>query len=146
MDALVLAHAAATLIMLGVIWIVQLVHYPLFARVGAETFSTYQAEHMTRITWIVFPAMTVELVTAVALLWWAPAGLPAWLVWTGLGLVALIWGSTGVLQVPLHRTLTDGFDAAAHQRLVATNWIRTAAWTARGGLVIWMLAALLNRS
>lgn len=145
MDALVLAHAAATFIMLGVILVVQVVHYPLFARVGSEPFPAYQAEHMTRITWIVFPAMTVELVAAVLLVWWRPPGLPAWLVWTGLGLVALIWGSTGLLQVPLHRTLTDGFDAAAHQRLVATNWIRTAAWSARAGLVLWMLTTLLDQ-
>jgi hypothetical protein len=31
MGPLLLAHAAATLFMVGVIWFVQLVHYPLFA-------------------------------------------------------------------------------------------------------------------
>jgi hypothetical protein len=31
--------------------------------------------------------------------------------------------------------LEQGFEAGAHGRLVATNWVRTGAWTARGVLV-----------
>ena len=33
---LLLLHAAATLFMTGLIWFVQVVHYPLFARVGED--------------------------------------------------------------------------------------------------------------
>jgi len=62
---------------------------------------------------------------------------------TGLGLVLLIWGSTALVQAPIHARLTQGFDAGLHDRLVATNWVRTAAWTLRAGLVLWMLAAIL---
>ena len=131
--------------MLGAILVVQVVHYPLFQWVGADTYVTYQAKHMARITWIVLPAMSVELMTAAALVAWRPPVLPAWQVWTGLALVGVIWASTALLQVPLHRTLTDGFDATAHRRLVQTNWIRTAAWTLRAGLVLWMLASVLDR-
>ena len=145
MNALLLVHVAATLTMFGVILVVQVVHYPLFRLVGADTYAAYQAAHMTRITWIVLPAMAVELLTAGALVAWRPAPLPAWQVWAGLALVLFIWATTGLLQVPLHRTLADGFDAKAHARLVQTNWIRTAAWTLRAGLVLWMLAALLDR-
>jgi hypothetical protein len=143
--ALLLTHAAATWILLGVILVVQIVHYPLFRWVGADTFAAYQAQHMTRITWIVLPAMSVELATAVGLVAWRPPLLPAWQVWTGLALVGVIWISTALLQVPFHRTLTDGFDAHAHRRLVQTNWIRTAAWTLRAALALWMLAPLLDR-
>jgi len=131
--------------MFGVILVVQVVHYPLFRLVGTDTYVPYHAAHMTRITWIVLPAMAVELLTAGALVAWRPALLPAWQVWTGLTLVLFIWTTTGLLQVPLHRTLADGFDADAHARLVQTNWIRTAAWTLRAGLVLWMLAPLLDR-
>jgi hypothetical protein len=56
-----------------------------------------------------------------------------------LALVLVIWATTGLVQVPLHARLTQGFDAAAHRRLVATNWVRTAAWALRAGLVCWML-------
>lgn len=56
----------------------------------------------------------------------------------GLALVAVIWLSTALLQVPCHELLCVGFDPAVHQRLVWTNWIRTAAWSLRGFLVLWV--------
>lgn len=138
-----LAHVAATLTMVGVIWMVQIVHYPLFNLVGGETYIAYQSSHMARITWIVLPAMGVELVTAAWIAWQPPFGLPGWMTGTGLGLVLLIWASTALAQAPIHAQLTQGFDAGLHDRLVATNWVRTIAWTLRAGLVLWMLATLL---
>mgnify|MGYP000403217986 CR=1 FL=1 len=140
---LFLTHAAATLAMVGVILVVQLVHYPLFRHVGRESYDTYQAEHMRRITWIVAPLMTIELITAIGLAWAPPLAVPSWMAWTGLGLVLFIWATTGLVQVPLHSRLTEGFDATTHRRLVRTNWVRTVAWMVRGGLVLWMLALAL---
>jgi hypothetical protein len=127
--------------MLGVILVVQVVHYPLFRHVGTAEYTTYQAEHMRRITWVVAPLMTTELVTAGVLVWVPPPGVAAWQAWTGLGLVLGIWGMTALVQVPLHARLTDGFDAAVHSRLVRTNAFRTLAWTLRAGLALWMLAS-----
>ena len=141
---LLLVHVAATLIMLGVILIVQVVHYPLFGLVGDETYAAYQHAHMQRITWIVLPAMTAELLTAVALVIWTPPGIPSWLIWTGLALVGVIWASTGLVQVPLHSALVQGFDADVHRRLVLTNWVRTVAWLLRGGLVLLMLGSMMS--
>lgn len=144
MIVLLLSHTAATLVLFGVILVVQLVHYPLFRYVGDIGYATYQTAHMRRITWIVAPAMIVELVTAVLVAGWRPLGVPEWQGWTGLALVLLIWTTTGLVQVPLHRRLTDGFDEDAHDRLLRTNWIRTGAWALRAGLVLWMLAPLLT--
>jgi hypothetical protein len=142
-----LLHAAATLYMVGLIWFVQLVHYPLFAQVGEATFIDYQQAHMARTSLAVGPPMLAEVVGAVALCFVPLSGLPLWSAWTGLGLVIVIWASTAALQVPRHEALaTGGFDAAQHAGLVATNWIRTVAWTVRGGLVIWMLGQLLQSS
>jgi hypothetical protein len=141
---LLLVHAAATLALFGVILVVQWVHYPLFRRVGAEGFAAYQAEHMRRITPIVAPLMTAELGTAVALVWAPPPPVPVWAAVAGLGLVGAIWATTALVQVPLHRRLTDGFDATAHRRLVRTNWARTGAWAVRAGLVLWMLGRALG--
>lgn len=140
MSTLLLIHVGATLAMVGLIWLVQLVHYPLFALVGPNRFRTYHAAHASQITWIVAPVMGIELITALLLALAPPAGVPAPAVWVGLALVAVNWGSTALLQVPLHSRLAGGFDAAAHASLVSTNWIRTAAWTARGALVLWMAA------
>ena len=126
-----IAHAAAALFMTGVIWFVQIVHYPLFGRVGAANFRAYEREHARRTGWVVGPAMVVELLLALALA--ARGGL---LAWAGLALLAVIWTSTALVQVPLHRRLERGADVAAQRRLVRTNWIRTAAWTARAVIAI----------
>lgn len=141
---LVLANLFATLTMFGVIWVMQLVHYPLFSGVGADGFVAYETAHKVRITWIVFPAMLLELTTAVALLWRRPEVVPPWMVWVGLALVGVVWLSTALVQVPLHTALSSGFDGDAHARLVATNWVRTVAWTLRAGLVLWMTGLLVS--
>ncbi|GAB5534396.1 MAG: hypothetical protein Rubg2KO_06450 [Rubricoccaceae bacterium] len=147
MKAVFFAHVLATLTMFGAIWIVQVVHYPLFSSVGDAGWAGYESQHQSRITWVVGPAMLVELATAVWLVLDRPPGLPAWVVLVGAILVGIIWASTAFIQVPLHNALSTGaFDADAHRRLVSTNWIRTAAWTLRAGLVLWMGWRLLPTS
>lgn len=142
--ALVLTHLVATVTMFGVIWVVQLVHYPLFAAVGADGFPGYEAGHKRRITWIVFPAMALELATSLALLWVRPAAIPPSLLWVGAALVALLWVSTALVQVPLHTALSERFDPETHRRLVASNWVRTAAWSVRAGIAVWMAGLLMG--
>ncbi len=125
---LTLLHLGATVAMFGVIWFVQIVHYPLFARVGAEGFVDYERAHQRRTSAVVIPLMVIELVTAG---WLVVTRASDPVAWIGAGLVALIWGSTFLVQVPLHARLEGGLDEDAISRLVRSNWIRTVAWTAR---------------
>lgn len=143
MTALLLAHAAATLALTGLIWFVQVVHYPLFARVGEAGFAAYEEAHRRLTTLVVAPAMLVEAGTGIALLAARPDGVDAWPAWAGLVLLAVVWLSTAVVQVPCHDRLSRAFDPTVARRLVRTNWLRTAAWTARAGLVLAMLAQAL---
>ena len=123
--------------MTGVIWFVQVVHYPLFAGVGETGFAAYEDRHAWLTTLVVAPPMLLELATGVALLWWRPAEVSLQEVIIGLALLGVIWLSTYLLQIPRHAVLGEGFDAGAHRELVATNWLRTAAWSLRAGLVLW---------
>ncbi len=134
-----LSHAAATLYMTGVIWFVQIVHYPLMGEIANSEFPVYERRHMSLTTWVVAPPMLIEAATAVLLFWIRPASVSAWQVGTGIILLAVVWLSTTCLQVPCHETLAKGFDADIHRRLVSTNWMRTFAWSFRGVLVLWML-------
>jgi hypothetical protein len=139
-----LANLAATLLMTGAIWIVQAVHYPLFAAVGAEGFVRYEAEHQRRITWFVAPVMLVEMASGIAMVaGWRPEAVPAWAAIAGLALIGFLWISTAAVQVPLHTRLSGGFDAAAHRALVRTNWWRTAAWSLRAALGLWLAERVL---
>ncbi len=140
MPALLPLHAAATWFMTGVIWYVQIVHYPLFARVGEAGFAGFHARHTRWTGWVVAPAMLVELVTGLGLVIRPPATASPAAAALGLALIAVIWIATALLQVPAHRRLARRFDPVTLRRLVAGNWIRTAAWTARAVLVAWWLA------
>lgn len=140
MTPLLSVHAAATWVMVGVIWFVQLVHYPLLDRAGAAGFAAFQRVNTRRTAWVVVPPMVVEVLTAIALVAVPPAGVSRAAAGLGLALLAAIWLSTFLLQVPRHERLARGYHPGAHRGLVATNWLRTAAWSARGILVLWMLA------
>ena len=139
MRALFLLQLLSTLPLCGLIWFVQVVHYPLFARVGAEHFPAYEAAHANRTTYVVAPLMLVELGSAMLPLFPAlrPPGVSLAAAAWGAALVAVVWCSTALVQVPLHNRLHAGFSQSAVAKLVATNWVRTAAWTARAALVLW---------
>ena len=51
-----------------------------------------------------------------------------------------------MLQVPRHQTLATSFDAGTHRALVRTNWIRSVAWSVRGGLMAIVLSQVLAGS
>lgn len=124
--------------MTGVIWLVQIVHYPLFQFVGKERYTEFHAAHMNWISFVVAPLMIVEAFSTALIIFYPPANSDWRILWFGLILVGVIWASTFFLQVPLHEKLAQGFDAETHRALVNTNWIRTAAWTMRGALVLWL--------
>lgn len=138
-DFIFLIHAGATMFLVGLIWTIQIVHYPLFRNVGAGGYAAYQTAHMSRITYVVAPVMLAELATAI---YFAFAGYddvnPNYFRF-GLALVLLIWLSTLLVQSPIHGRLAKAFDDDLANKLVLTNWIRTIFWTLRGALILWMI-------
>jgi hypothetical protein len=135
-----MAHAGSTWFMVGLIWFVQVVHYPLMGAVPPHAFSAYATSHQRRTTWVVGPVMLIEVSSALLLVR-APRGefTGTLLPWIGVALLVLIWASTFAVQVPLHARLASGFDRAVWHRLVATNWLRTIAWTVRGIIALLLL-------
>lgn len=131
-------HLLTTFAMAGLIWFVQIVHYPMMANFERENFAAHEKEHCDRTGWVVVPLMLGEIFTFALLL---VEGLrsSAFLL-SGL-LLGVIWASTFFLQVPLHRTLLQGWNDKAHRQLVATNWIRTVAWSGRAILLGWIWTA-----
>lgn len=141
LETVLLLNVAATLFMTGLIWFVQIVHYPLFNAVGSDHFTAYETRHSNLTTLVVTVPMFAELITAFALLWQRPEGLALWQLWVGLFLVGVIWLSTAFLQVPQHSILSEGFNERAYQTLVSSNWLRTLAWTLRSVLVLYWLSS-----
>ena len=56
-------HLVATVFMVGLIWFVQVVHYPLFDRISGDASIQYAAEHQRRTAWVVGLPMLVEGIT-----------------------------------------------------------------------------------
>jgi hypothetical protein len=134
-----LLHGAATLAMVGLIWFVQIVHYPLFAQVGREHFAQYEWHHQARTAQVVGPLMLTEALTAALLLLSDLTPTARNLAWIGMALLLVIWLSTAFLQVPLHRRLAAGYESRSVARLVRSNWVRTIAWTLRGIIALLLL-------
>ena len=125
-----LLNFASTWAMVGLIWLIQIVHYPLFVKVGEQQFKEYSEDHQRLITYVVLPLMFVELGTAVLLWFSRPDGVSdAWVI-AGLALVLLIWGSTFLIQVPQHSNgvsvadICDGALRHAMCKIVTVHGLR----------------------
>ena len=130
------AQLVATLYLVGLIWCIQVVHYPLMNRLDGQRFADFHRQHSLRIGSIVILPMLIELITSIWLVALVPNGVTPVLPILGLLLTAVIWISTFGVQVPLHQKLAGGFNARAHRMLVRSNWVRTIAWSLRAAIVV----------
>ncbi len=135
-----IGHAAATWFMVGLIWTIQVVHYPLFRRVDENGFAAYETEHALRMARLLAVPAVIEVVTGALLVWSRPPDVGLLPVLVSGSLLAAVWIITALVQVPEHQRLQSGKNTVFIDRLVRTNWIRTVLWSARGVLVGAMLA------
>ena len=137
---LLLANLILSAFLTGLIWFVQIVHYPIFRKVPASHFGAYHAAHTLTTGQVVAVPMLVELGIGG---WLALQPVPANLRWAGYvayACVILVWAITFGVAVPLHNRLTaGGYGAAAIHSLVAANWVRTVGWTARTALLAYLV-------
>ena len=132
------SHFIATVFMAGLIWFVQVVHYPLFHKVSLESSVEYANEHQTRTAWVVGLPMLVEGVTTVWL-FFDPVGSRTLPLIGGLILLK-VHLSTIFLQVPHHGKLTGGYNQDTVTKLIRSNWVRTIGWSARAGIALAIVA------
>jgi hypothetical protein len=140
-ELIFLLNTFASFFLTGLIWVVQLVHYPAFHHVSDGNFAQFQKHHVNSIDKIVIPVMVTEITTSFALAWFNGFfSLDA----IGFYLVLMIWISTGLFSVPAHSILEDHKDRNAINRLVSTNWIRTILWTSKSGLSFYILMRMIT--
>jgi hypothetical protein len=130
-DALLLLHAVSTAWLAGLVWTVQLVVYPGLGLVGPTSGrSVFHDEHSRRMVLAVGPPWAVQGGALLVLLARRPDTVPSWLLALAVLLAAVPVAVTLGLSVPEHVRLGKGWDLAAWQRLLRSNWLRTGAWTA----------------
>ncbi len=138
---LILLSLATSAFLTGLVWFVQVVHYPGFMKVGAEAFADYHRFHTSATAQVVVVPMILELGLAFVL--FALAQTPANGI--GLGLVLAVWILTFVWIVPVHGVLETGLDISAARKLVWLNLLRSLLWTARLGLLGWQAYRMLGQ-
>ena len=125
--------------MVGVIWIVQLVLYPAYRFVGQDSFVDFETAHTRRMGLVLAIPAPVEIVTGALLIWERPPDVDLVLVFVAGMMLAAIWIMTALVQARIHSRLSRGRDDRLIERLISSNWWRTALWTLRGVLVAAML-------
>lgn len=142
MENILLINLVASFFLCGLIWIVQLVHYPFFKYVSGENFEEAMGFHRKKISLIVVPVMFAELLSSFWLAFFSSSYSNYHI--TGFLIVLLIWGVTFTIQVPLHGKLSQSVDQQLIDKLVRSNWIRTALWSTKATIGIWLLKLYLT--
>ena len=144
MSFIFLLNLVISFIAVGLIWTIQLVHYPSMKYISKDRFPEYHNFHSIRISILAIPLMFAELVTSVILLYQNINNAIQTIFLVNLILVLLIWLSTFLIQVPLHNALSKEKNKEKLSKLIFSNWIRTILWTARSILMILFLAFVMN--
>ena len=124
-----LGHLIFTSIMTGVIWVIQIVHYPSFHFIEKELYTAFQKFHMNKISIIVIPIMLAEIITGMMLFLDKSSKSPFLII--SFVILVLIWLITGVFFSKAHNELMTGYQELVVNQLVVMNWIRTLLWTLR---------------
>lgn len=125
------------------VWMVQVLCYRLWPRVGREGFYAYHLAWWHSIWTSIFIPAGVVIVGCILLLRWHPAG-TRWL-WAGFGLQVLLGASTGAWWGPLMARLAtqaEGLLADRYALLMTTHWVRVGIVTA---YALVMMAALAEQ-
>ncbi len=129
---ILILHLCSCLFLTGLIWTIQIVHYPTFKFVEPVQFHNFTKFHVKKISYIVAPLMVLELASALYLLR-VQANLP---IFINLIFLLLIWLSTFFLSIPCHDKLLKQFDLSIIEKLIQTNWPRTILWSLRSLLLM----------
>ena len=139
LETIAILNLVITAMLTGLIWTIQIVHYPLFAYVSPTDFPNYEKHHVNKITYIVAPLMLSELLLAICVfIYQTTSSTFTTLTYLNLAILILIWLSTWLLQVPCHNQLKTEYNLDTIKKLSHTNWLRTLLWTAKT-----IIAALL---
>ena len=131
-ELLLKVNFISTSVMVGVIWVIQLLHYPSFHFINDQKYIEFQHFHMQRISFIVIPVMLIELASALSLAYFFRFSLTIIL----LALLLGIWAITFIFFTNMHQKLTNGYDPIIVDKLVKINWSRTALWSLRLAILL----------
>ncbi|MBM4303946.1 MAG: hypothetical protein FJ112_06430 [Deltaproteobacteria bacterium] len=135
MTIVVLLQIFSTFFLGGLSWFVQWVHYPLFHQVGEADFKQFHKKHVALTNGIICALLPMEIVTTSLTAYYGYPGLTQTEWWLGSLMLILIVLSTFLVQIPLHKKLSEGKSKTAINSLVLSHTFRTMLWSLRALLL-----------
>lgn len=141
---LLLAWAVLSFWELGQIWLVQIVTYPLFAKVGVADYAAYHQFYGKRIPLVVIIPGFAGFLLPIPLAFFGPA-VPVWMTAANviMGIIGLI--VTVGLEIPRHNKLENGKNEVIIAELIRYNWPRTLSISAQSIVTMLMLHHVISR-
>jgi len=130
----------------GAIWAHEVDIFRSWKLLDADTFHRVQTVHWRKLRYWVLTPVAVTLAGSIALIWYHPAGSPAWAIWGGLAcqltahpLTAAFWGPW---QAKLSKD-DRGATSPYLSKILSTHWIRTLLMSAYGVILLaWAIREL----
>lgn len=133
---------------MGIVWVAQLVDYPLYLAVPPEAFPAYFAQFNESIVFPVIFALSMGWIISVLLILNRPKEIPGWAAWAAAGLALLGFIASAAFEFPYNQQLmAEGFNEVAINAKITGNWFRLVPWTIQACLVAWMVnLVIVSRS
>lgn len=111
---------------LVLIWAVQLVIYPCFQYYTKENLLIWHRKYTIRVTFIVLPLITLQLLLAGIQLW----QFQNWYTICSILIIITLWLLTFLIFVPLHQSIDNDTPVDnVCNKLVTKNWMRNVLWS-----------------
>lgn len=114
--------------------------------VGAAEFARVHQESSVRIVQVFVSATLMMTITTIVMFWKRSYYIPKKWVWIAFISEIISWVSSALIQIPIQGQLSQGRDEAALSRLIATDWVRIAAWVFYIVVVSKMLIMMLKKN
>lgn len=126
-----------------------LVNYPVWYIIGpSEVWTNYHTALGSKIIVVLaIPALLLQLLTNVLLIFYRPAAVPAWTVWITLLLVLISIVSSFTIQIPIQVKLDAGYSKEMVDHLISSDLLlRVSVGFIRGILIIYMMNLYMRTS
>jgi hypothetical protein len=131
---------------MGTFWAHEVDIFRTWKLIDVKDFHRVQAAHWKKLPYWIFAPVALAFIGSTVLLWYHPAGSPAWAVWGAFGcqalslvLTVIFWGQwqAQLAKDPL------GPRSPYLDRILNTHWVRTALITASALILFaWTLCVL----
>ena len=126
-ESILLFQIVINVYLLGVIIMTQFITYPTFLIIDKNSFNKYHRKYVNIISIIVAPAMVLEIISLIVLVYLSKD----FLLVKSLILLLCIWLTTFIIMVPSHNILSRKSDSKEIKKLININWVRTFLWSVK---------------